>query len=347
MVNKNVIRFLKRIGIFIFILSGFIILNQEVSFSNDDFIFNNITDDCYTGSALDSVPALQLPQKEKWRKVATALFIVTQGPAYHMVHGLAAAAGQTQVIVGKFDYGAVFHKDLEYERVHVYIYGTGMAAWEKIGTYITDSDGKIYVTVPQKGTGEYMIKMVVAGDLSTAYGFMTVLDPDRKTVVFDIDGTLTINDFEAVKDYVGIGDATDFYYASNLVNLYKLRGYQIVYLTARPYWLVRETRGWFNKKGYPDTIMHATMDNNDTINQAATEQYKKNYLQYLKNSVKVNLVAAYGNSAGDIAAYKDAGIPDSKIYIIGNLGGTDGTVPVINNYNSHFNELDISLDCGY
>lgn len=339
--------FLMHIVTFFLIISGFLVSTRKDSFSNSDFIFDSTTDDCYTGSPLDSVPDLQLPPKEKWRNAATPLFVVTQQPPFHMVHDLVVAAGQPQVIVGKFDYGPVFHKDLEYERVHVYIYGTGMTAWQKVGIYKTNRDGKVYVTLPQKGAGQYIIKMVVAGDLSTAYGFMTVLDPDRKTVVFDIDGTLTINDFEAVKDYIGIGDATDFSSASDLVELYKSRGYQIIYLTARPYWLVKETREWFNKKGYPDTIVHATMDNNDTINQTATQQYKKDYLQYLKNSVKVNFAAAYGNSSGDIAAYKDAGIPDSKIFIIGNLGGSDGTVPIINNYDSHFNELDTTLECGY
>jgi phosphatidate phosphatase PAH1 len=303
--------------------------------------------DCYTGGPLDSVPHLQLPPKEKWRKVATPLFIVTQGPPYHMVHDLVVAPGQNQVITGKFDYGAVFHKDLEYERVHVYIYGTGMSAWQKAGVFTTDWDGKIYAAIPQKGPGEYMIKMVVAGDLSIAYGFMTVLEPGRKTVVFDLDGTLTLNDFEAVKDYIGIGDASSFAYAAKMVSLYKLRGYQIIYLSARPYWLVRETRGWFNKKGYPDTILHATLNNNDSFDTAKAEQYKTEYLLNLKNSVHVDLVAAYGNTSGDIGAYQSAGIPNSGIYIIGDQAGSEGTTPVYDNYYAHYNWLTSILECGY
>ncbi len=314
---------------------------------SQEFIGTDTVYDCYAGSPLDSVPPLQLPPREKWRKIATPLFIITQGPPYHMVHDLVAAPGQSQVITGKFDYGAVFHKDLEYERVHVYIYGTGMSAWQKVGVYTTDRDGKIYAALPQKGPGEYMIKMVVAGDLTTAYGFMTVLDPGRRAVVFDLDGTLTLNDFEEVKDYLGIGDASSFSYAVNLVNLYKLRGYQIIYLSARPYWLVRETRGWFNKKGYPDTILHATLNNNDSFDAARAEQYKTDYLLYLKNSVGVDLAAAYGNSAGDIGAYQSAGIPNSGIYIIGNLAGSEGTTPIYDNYYAHYNWLSSLLECAY
>ncbi len=323
-----------------------LVMLHSNSFSQE-FIDTDTVYDCYPGSPLDGVPSLQLPPKERWRKIATPLFIVTQGPPYHMVHDLVIAPGQNQVITGKFDYGAVFHKDLEYERIHVYIYGTGMSAWQKVGVYTTNVDGKIYATIPQKDPGEYMIKMVVAGDLSTAYGFMTVLDPGRKAVVFDLDGTLTLNDFEAVKDYIGIGDASSFHYAVNLVNLYKLRGYQIIYLSARPYWLVRETRGWFNKKGYPDTTIHATLNNNDSFDSAKSEQYKTEYLLYLKNSVQVNLAAAYGNSAGDIGAYQSAGIPDSSIYIIGDLAGSEGTVPIYDNYYAHYNWLFPILECGH
>ena len=318
----------------------------EPSFSQE-IIGADTVYDCYAGSPLDSVPQLQLPPREKWRKIATPLFIITQGPPYHMVHDLVAAPGQSQVITGKFDYGAVFHKDLEYERVHVYIYGTGMSAWQKVGVYTTNGDGKIYATIPQKSPGEYMIRMVVAGDLTTAYGFMTVLDPGRKTVVFDLDGTLTLNDFEAVKDYVGIGDAWSFSYAVKLVNLYRLRGYQIIYLSARPYWLVRETRGWFNKKGYPDTILHATLSNNDSFDAARAEQYKTDYLLYLKDSVGADLVAAYGNSAGDIGAYQAAGFPDSGFYIIGDLAGSEGTTAVYDNYYAHYNWLSSLLECAY
>ena len=166
-------------------------------------------------------------------------------------------------------------------------------------------------------------------------------------VIFDLDGTLTLNDFEAVKDYVGIGDASSFYYAVNLVNLYRLRGYQVIYLSARPYWLARETRGWFNKKGYPDTILHATLNNNDSFDSAKAEQYKTDYLLYLKNSVRINLTAAYGNSAGDIGAYQSAGIPDSGIYIIGDLAGSEGTAPIYDNYYAHYNWLSTLLECGY
>ena len=303
--------------------------------------------DCYTGSPLDSVPSLQLPAKERWRNLATPLFVITQGPPFHMVHDLVVGPAQNQVITGKFDYGPVFHKDLEHERVHVYLYGTGMSSWLKIGTYTTDWDGKIYATIPQRGPGEYIIKMVVAGDLSTAYGFMTVLDPGRKAVVFDIDGTLTTNDFEAVKDYIGAGDANAYYYASNLAALYRLRGYQIIYLSARPYWLVRETREWFKKKGFPDTILHATLNNNDSFNAALAQAYKTEYLSYLKNSVSIDLVAAYGNSSGDIGAYASAGIPVTGTYIIGDMAGSSGTSPLYDNYYAHYNWLLTVLECGY
>ena len=312
-------------------------------FSDDD----ELVYDCYAGSPLDSVPNLQLPPRESWRNWLTRLIVITQGAPYHMVHDLVVAAGQDQIIVGKFDYGIIAHKDLEYERVHVYIYGTGMSAWQKVGVYTTNSDGKIYVTIPRRGPGEYMIKMVVAGDLSTTYGFMTVLNPGRKAVVFDIDGTLTTNDFEVVKDYTNVGDASPFYYASNLVNLYRQRGYQIIYLTARPYWVVKDTRAGLKNKGFADTILHATLNNTDSFDSGETEEYKRDYLLYLLDTVEIEIVAAYGNADSDIGAYLTAGIPANHVYIIGNLAGEEGTVPINDNYYVHYNMLLPVLQCGY
>jgi phosphatidate phosphatase PAH1 len=304
-------------------------------------------EDCYAGSPLDSVPALKLPAKERWRNLTTALFIVTQGPPYHMVHDLVVAPGQPQVVVGKFDYGSIFHKDLEYEKVYVYIYGTGMSAWQKVATCITDWDGKVYAQIPARGPGEYMIKMVVPGDLSVAYGYMMVLDTGRNTVVFDVDGTLTTTDFEAVEDYLNVDDGDAIYYSSELVNLYKRRGYQVVYLTARPYWTARMTRSWFNLKGFPNTILHTTLNNIDTIDANETEEYKIDFLLHLRNDVGMNLISAYGNSSTDIGAYKAAGIPDDSIFIIGDSAGDEGTVPITGNYYNHYWELEEVLECGY
>ena len=41
-------------------------------------------------------------------------------------------------------------------------------------------------------------------------------------------------------------------------------------------------------------------------------------------------VAAYGNADTDIGAYDEAGIPKDITFIVGELAGTEGTMPVEN-----------------
>ncbi len=300
-------------------------------------------DPCYPGSALDNAPPLTMPKKEKWLNPFNALLAVDT--PYHMAHDIVSAPGAAQTMVGKFDYGAAAHKDLEYERVHAYIYGTGMTAWKYLGVYKTNRDGKIFVNITGKPVGQYMVKMVVAGDLTTTYGLLTVVAPGRKAVVFDIDATLTINDFEIAFDYLNVKNADEIYFSQNTVNLYRDMGYQVIYLTARPYWVCKDTREWLKIKGYWDSNTHFCMSNEEALFQ--TEQYKTNYLLYLKNTVGMQLFRAYGNATTDIAAYENAGIPKSQTFILGTHAGSDGTMPIYGDYEDHYNWLEDTLICGY
>lgn len=253
---------------------------------------------------------------------------------YHMVHDQIVRSGTSATLVGKFDYSGIYHKDLEYEDIHVYLYGTGMAEWEYLGEYRTDSDGKVFVNVT-KPEGDYIVRMVVEGDHSEATGYLTVVQPGRKTVLFDIDGTLTLNDFEAVGDYLGTGTAEMHAYAEEVVWDYIDKGYQIVYLTGRQYWMASATRQWFNRKGLFD--WHLRTDSNaENPVSPATQAYKTNYIHYLLNDVQLDIVRAYGNADTDIAAYADAGLPKTETYIIGPEAGNEGTQPIDGDYAYHY-----------
>lgn len=296
-------------------------------------------------SPLEDIPELTLPSKEKWKHTRTKLFVVSQGESFHMVHDIITASDSNISMVGKFDYGKVFHKDLEDEKIHVYIYGTGLDNWTDLGDFWTNSDGKISVNIPASLVtfGEYMVKMVVAGDLTQCYGFLTIVNPEKKCVVFDIDGTLTTRDFEQVEDYLGIDNADAWAFGSETVGLYHERGYQVIYLTGRPYWCCKYTRRWLRNNAFPETILHLTLSNSDSMPGDPTEEYKTQYLQYLINEVGLDIVAAYGNASTDIAAYNNVGIPKSSTFIIGENAGDEGTVPLYNSYYDHYLDLQISL----
>lgn len=283
-------------------------------------------------AALDP-PALQGPAKRSFRHWGNQLLSWSYTP-YHMAHDQIVAAGQQAVIVGKFDYDGILHKDLEDEDIHVYIFGTGMTDWEYLGEHRTDSDGKIHVPAIMD-VGEYTVHMIVEGDLSATRGYLSVIDPGRQTILFDIDGTLTLDDFEVVGDYLGIGTARAHDFAIEVVNRYIDKGYQIVYLTGRPYWVTRDTREWFDFQGILGWHLHTNPYGGGPI-PPDTEGYKIDYLTYLLDEVGLDIVRAYGNADTDISAYEAAGLPKHETYIIGEHAGVAGTQPIYGDYVDHF-----------
>ncbi|MAM87347.1 MAG: haloacid dehalogenase [unclassified Hahellaceae] len=291
---------------------------------------------CSDYEAVQSAPTLNKPAQRNFRNWGNRYLSWAHRP-FHMVHDQIVQEGKAATIVGKFDYSSVLHKDLENEDVHVYLYGTGSQRWEYLGEHRTNGDGKISVQV-QKPQGDYVVRMVVEGDHSEALGYLTVVGDGRKAVLFDIDGTLTLSDFEGVGDYLGIDNADMHNYADEVVWEYVSKGYQIVYLTGRGYWQAKTTRDWFNRNGLFGWHLR-TDANQDNPIKPNTQQYKTDYINYLKNEVGLDIIRAYGNADTDVRAYAAAGIPASETYIIGEHAGMDGTNAVDGDYALHYVEV--------
>lgn len=285
-------------------------------------------------------PSFTKPAKKSFRSWGNSILASWYKP-WHMVHDTVVKSGQGASIVGKFDYDAVLHKDLEGEYVHVYLYGTGMNSWQYVGRYTTDTDGKISANLGARAEGEYRVRMVVEGDLSTVDGYLSVVNPAREAVLFDIDGTLTINDFEAYADYVGVKTAQAYGYAPEVVKAYKAKGYQIIYLTARPYWVTKDAREWFGKYGLQDWHYRSNPYGDGPI-PPDTQAHKTNYVKYLREQVGLNIVRAYGNAMTDIYAYADGGIPKAETYIIGENAGKESTQAVYGDYSYHYSTKVVS-----
>lgn len=285
----------------------------------------------YTTAA--NPPYLAGPAKKSFSKFGNNLLTSFYKP-WHMAHDVIVKAGSQATMTGKFDYDALLHKDLEGERVHVYLYGTGMAQWQYVGNYVTDTDGKINVPLGARPVGDYVVRFVVEGDLSATSGYLSVVDPGREAVLFDIDGTLTINDFEAYADYVGVKTATPYYYAPQVVNAYRQKGYQVIFLTARPYWVTKDGLEWLNIQKVGQWHYHSNPYSSGPI-PPNTQQFKTDYVRYLRNVVGLNIVRAYGNATTDIAAYAEGGIAKANTYIIGPNAGASGTQPIHGEYGSH------------
>ncbi len=290
------------------------------------------------GLSPSQVPALQNPARENWRHWRT-YFVVALGSPHHMIHDQVVNVGQPAELVGKFDYSSVAHKDLEDENVEAYLYDPGTSLWESLGRYRTNSDGKVFVQVQPRPAGSYLIKMVAVGDLSSAYGYLNVVAPGRKAVVFDIDGTLTTDDLQVFEDYLRLDEADIYGHAAAVVQQYALYGYQVLYVTGRPYWTADRTRDWLHTHNLPEGILRTTSSNSQSLPGSNTRQYKIAQLEHWVNDLGIEIVAAYGNATSDIEAFEAVGIPKAQTWIIGSNAGQSGTQAIQGDYSSHSFDL--------
>ena len=292
-------------------------------------------DGCTAYDIVTGAPDFLGPSEQGFRHTASSLSSNLYTPQ-HMIYDELVNAGESTVVTGKFDYDLVLHKDLEDEYIHAYIFGTGMTTWDYLGRYTTDSDGQVFVNVAGRPTGDYIVRMVAEGDQSQVDGYLSVREQNRQAVIFDIDGTLTLSDAEQIGDYVGTSTAQAFYFARETVQAYREKGYQLVFLTARPYWMAKGSREWLrNEMQQSDWHLRLNADGEIPSSFGGHAEYKRDYINKLK-SEGLDIVRAYGNASTDIEAYEEAGIPKSETYIIGDNAGDEGTQDVGSDYSQHF-----------
>ncbi|HEY1693252.1 MAG TPA: hypothetical protein VGG39_13885 [Polyangiaceae bacterium] len=217
--------------------------------------------------------------------------------------------------------------------------------WDALGRTTTDDDGYYDVAAtlaPPPGTPVYA---VLEADGTCAKHFDDLLASGTQVVVADIDGTLTTDDGQLLQE---IGDPTYVPQmmtdANGMLQAWASKGYDVVYLTARPHLYLAETRQWLEQLAFPagPVITSATLLSAD----AATEAYKATWLARMVTNFGWSVVAAYGNAVTDIEAYQSVGIPNDRIFIIGPEGGQMGTVAIAgDDYTSHVADfVDVQPD---
>ncbi|GGY47925.1 hypothetical protein GCM10011297_20980 [Bacterioplanes sanyensis] len=296
---------------------------KDVGDANGDDIdvINDGVIACTDYAAVQQAPEFNFPQQQDFTHFGNRLLALDK--PFHMGHDKIVSAGQATSLVGKFDYGAVFHKDLEGEPVQAFLTGTGKDDWQYLGQFTTNDDGKIFVPVDGQQEGQYVVRMVVLGDLSYTDVYLTAVEPGRKAVVFDIDETLTKSDLEQILDYTGIEAADPRPAAGQLVQEYIDRGYHPVFVTARTYWYAKGTRRWLRDTlNLPDFTLRTTFANQQGLFETA--QYKTEVMQAMQDA-GVEFVRAYGNADTDAEAFANVGIPLSETYMIGKNAGINGT----------------------
>jgi LNS2-like protein (lipin/Ned1/Smp2) len=219
--------------------------------------------------------------------------------------------------------GGLFAQPLPGENVSLWTYDT---QWHSIGRTTTDADGVYELPdtgfVAPNGTPVYAM-LEANGDCMEHYNWL--MPPGSKFVVTDIDGTMTLSDNE---EFMQIGDESytpvQMGAANTLMQTWGMKGYPIVYLTARPDVFRNETRNWLRDLGFPIGPLVTAA----TVEDAAI--YKTLWLNRMIQSFGWVAVAAYGNADTDITAYENAGIPKSETFIVGPLAGQRGTTPIDN-----------------
>lgn len=279
-----------------------------------------------------------------WRHPLVAA-MRTIGQPGHSITDLVITTPTGEVAVeGKFAYG-LLSLDLEDEAVEGFI--DDCTGWSSLGEGLTDSDGRAALSVPPEvlsEPGRYEVVMVVQGDGSLARGSLLVVPPATSFVVFDIDGTLTTSDSELVAEFftdIFGGDHVPEPWpdARNAVARYAEAGYEIVYLTGRPYWLDDVTREWLADLDFPAGTLHLTRGLDEALStNDGVGAYKRDYLLGLLDDHSI--FRAYGNATTDIYGYEAAGLADESIYIIGEHAGEEGTQP-IESYTDHLAEIEI------
>jgi hypothetical protein len=261
--------------------------------------------------------------------------LVATATPHHTVQDAFALPGATVELSGKITYGDI-GKDLEDEPVEVML--DDCTALAVRGTGKTDDDGIVTVelTAPDR-PGAYDVQFRVVGDGTIGKATLHVLPKGTELVVFDIDGTLTVDDAEVTHDVLdehfrhladGKYAAAAYEHGPELAKAWLDRGYVVVYVTGRPYWLADHTRAWLAGGNYPEGIVRTTLQHRECVpNEGGVGAFKRAYLQSLVDA-GYRIHAAHGNAKTDVWAYAQVGIPTERTFIIGPRAGDGGTVPV-------------------
>jgi phosphatidate phosphatase PAH1 len=260
--------------------------------------------------------------------------ITAAGKPNHRGRDQIVVEGAPQWVIGKFAY-ATNDKDLKDEEVDVFVERGCAGAWEKLGTAVTteddehaavegvpDTGGRIYFEIPaakKLALGRHRLRLVVAGDHTSADLLIDVVAKDTKIVVSDVDGTLTSSE-DAFLAALATGQVPEAQPdASKVLHALASSGYRIVYLTARPEWLTGGTRDFLRRRGFPTGLVHTiTSGLTGAVGATGTAAVEFKTAELEAFTAKgVKIAWAFGNRDTDTEAYAAANIqpPDHRVFL--------------------------------
>lgn len=266
-------------------------------------------------------------QPRGWRHWSSNV-VSRLGDPHHRGRDMFANPGAPQHVLGKITY-SFSDKDLHGEEVDVFVQRDCGSGWEKVGTAVTtedgehatvegveDNGGRVYFEIPEAkrlGPGRHRVRLVVAGDGTSADSFIDVVPPDTKIFISDVDGTLTSS--ENVEYLALLKGKTPETHAGAAEALRALaaKGYRPMYLTARPEILTARTREFLAERGFPPGILHtATATTGAGIGPTAAS-FKTDEMALLKAKGLVPTYA-FGNKTSDSEAYATVPVKANRFF---------------------------------
>ncbi|WP_437681222.1 LNS2 domain-containing protein [Sorangium sp. So ce131] len=293
---------------------------------------------CPARAACDAPPPTALPRGFRHTRSRA----VASGWPRHRGRDLFVRPEGPQWAIAKFAYGP-YDEDLEDEDVEAYLLRGCGGAWERLGAFrtsgddrphpttegIRDTGGRVYLdlaAVRRLEVGRHRVHLAVVGDGTSADLFLEVLPPGARVAVSDIDGTLTSSEMAVLGELVGGGPPDAHPGAAATMQALAESGVHLLYLTARPEWLVASTRAWLKAQGFPPGILHTTVGVTGAFGRAAAN-YKTIELEWLRARTGVVPSFAFGNMPSDVTTYSAAGIAPERCYYYKLSGDLRGGVP--------------------
>lgn len=259
------------------------------------------------------------------------------GAPRHRGRDLLLRASDPQWLIAKLAYGRA-DDDLEDEDVDVWV-ARGCRAWERLATVrttsgdgqhpgaegIADDEGRVFHRIPDAqrlAPGWHRVLFVVRGDGSRAEASIRVVGPATRAVVSDVDGTLTHSEMAA---FTSRAPPRANPGAAEVLWALASRGYDIVYLTARPEWHVPTTRRWLAANGFPPGLLRTTTTTTGLFGDGARD-FKTAELRGFAERLGRAPDMGFGNMPSDVEAYAAGGVPAASRYFFRLDGDARGGV---------------------
>lgn len=173
-----------------------------------------------------------------------------------------------------------------------------------VGMAKTDSEGRARLVAPITAITETDCVTVKTSLLHTFHGASRPIhrwDADRVIIVVDVDHTVCDTDFEEL--LLGETDVESTPLPGSVQTLRELaQDFHVLYMTARPRFLLEETRDWLAQQHFPHAPLVTARSVGDLANQA---DIKKEMLHW-RRTVHPQILIGIGDKQSDAQAYDAA-----------------------------------------